>query len=105
MAAVVFPLPGPVFTMMRPRRRSDIKPNRLLYADGNDRAEEFAIGQWCNLAILKPTLTPNRAVQITKLQTTKLPTDVRRTVLASVRLDSDREYFFYGISTTRCSLG
>src|SRR5208282_6371179 len=31
MAAVVFPLPGPVFTMMRPRRRSDIKPNLQLY--------------------------------------------------------------------------
>src|SRR5208337_1054336 len=28
MAAVVFPLPGPVFTMMRPRRRSDIEKIR-----------------------------------------------------------------------------
>src|ERR1700686_1995166 len=28
MAAVVFPLPGPVFTMIRPRRRSDIRETR-----------------------------------------------------------------------------
>src|SRR6266478_753320 len=31
MAAVVFPLPGPVFTMMRPRRRSDMRAESLDY--------------------------------------------------------------------------
>src|SRR5215472_19365909 len=30
MAAVVFPLPGPVFTMMRPRRTSDIEAEFLI---------------------------------------------------------------------------
>ena len=48
IAAVVFPLPGPVFTIMRPRRRSDIEANASLYAERNDDAEDFAIWQLCN---------------------------------------------------------
>src|SRR5262252_9437386 len=34
MAAVVFPLPGPVFTMMRPRRTSDIEADFLMLPGG-----------------------------------------------------------------------
>src|SRR5882672_2408737 len=55
MAAVVFPLPGPVFTMMRPRRRSDIEAESSILRGSQNLRHP------CRMRLLKPIYGNNFA--------------------------------------------